>query len=423
MKHIFAVISLLIVLVSLKTILPIEVSKALFTSSASVTNNNISTGSWPTPTPVAIKLLVNHQNVSQFSAMPDTVITQASALKMMFRHASVGSNINDGLNALTAQNTKYNRTNWSFQARGNPGWQAKVDDFDVQVALQASTMDVLSQKFCYIDQGADWNYYRTHMEALMAAYPTKKFIWWTMPIMTSGDPSRDAFNNNLRTYAATHNIILFDLAAIESHDPAGNAITSGGLEAMYPAYSSDGGHLTAAGSQRVAQAFWVMMARISGWDGVIPTPTPTSTPTPNPYAANTRLDPASTTISVNQNFTVNLMVTNAINLGGFDSTISFNPANVEFVSASLGSLLNSTGRYANPLGPIVNNTSGTVGYGSYSLGSTPAGPNGDGVVASFTFRAKASGSSNLNLSDIQVNDIWGNSQLNGQITGGTVIVQ
>ncbi|MDD2823348.1 MAG: PQQ-binding-like beta-propeller repeat protein [Candidatus Daviesbacteria bacterium] len=273
----------------------------------------------PTPTTVSsTKFIINHQNVTSFNNLPDTVITQASALRMMFRHASVGSNINDGLNALTAQNTKYNRTNWSFQARGNPGWQAKVDDFDVQVALQASTMDVLSQKFCYIDQGADWNYYRTHMEALMAAYPTKKFIWWTMPIMTSGDPSRDAFNNNLRTYAATHNIILFDLAAIESHDPAGNAITSGGLEAMYPAYSSDGGHLTAAGSQRVAQAFWVMMARISGWSESSLTPTVTTTPTATPTAAPTPVAcqltsaswsvPGSQSLIAPQNSTVSLVI-------------------------------------------------------------------------------------------------------------------
>lgn len=87
------------------------------------------------------------------------MIAQAAAIKMMFRHASVGGNISNGLYALAAQNSKYNRANWSFQDRGNPGWQAKVDEFDVQVAAQAATQDILSMKFCYIDQGVDWNYY------------------------------------------------------------------------------------------------------------------------------------------------------------------------------------------------------------------------------------------------------------------------
>lgn len=157
----------------------------------------------------------------------------------------------------------------------------------------------------------------------------------------------------------------------------------------------------------------------------IPTPTPTSipTPTPDPSAANTRVDPASTTVAVGQNFTVNLVVDNAINLAGFQAKVSFNPNTLSFVSATLGSFLSTTGRSVSPLGPMINNTTGTVTYGSYSFGLDPLGPNGNGTVAIFTFRAKAVGQSNLDLSNIQMNDPYGTSQINGQITGGTVVVQ
>lgn len=36
---------------------------------------------------------------------------------------------------------------------------------------------------------------------------------------------------------------------------------------MAPAWSSDGGHLTAAGSDRAARAMWWLMARVAGWSG------------------------------------------------------------------------------------------------------------------------------------------------------------
>jgi len=110
-------------------------------------------------------------------------------------------------------------------------------------------------------------------------------------------------------------------------------------------------------------------------------------------------------------------------MGGFDSTTSFNPNVIEFVSASLGSFLTSTGRSVTPLGPIINNTAGTVEYGSNSFGLNPAGPNGEGIIATLTFRAKGVGQSNLSLSNIQIFSRLAILQPNGQIIGGTVRVQ
>ncbi len=244
-------------------------------------------------------MIIDHTSVAQFSGLTTANIQAAAAKKIMVRHASVGSNINDGLNALTIQNSAFNRTNFAFQARGNPGWQQKIDDLVAQTALQRGSFDVLTMKFCYRDNGVDplteWNYYRTKMEQLQTQYPTKKFVWWTMPLTTSGSANTDAFNNYVRTYANANNIVLFDVAAVQSHDTAGTAVRSGGYEALYSGYTYDGGHLNALGSERVAKAFWVMMARIAGTTAVVDSPPSVSITSP----ANNSTVSGSVTITAN----------------------------------------------------------------------------------------------------------------------------
>lgn len=135
------------------------------------------------------------------------------------------------------------------------------------------------------------------METLQARFvddPTKFLVWWTMPILTTNDgnqAARQAFNTAVRNYAKTHPILLYDIAAIESHNLLGSLVSSGGYEAMYEGYSSDGGHLSTGdtgGAIRAAKAWWVLMSRIAGWnpeEGTIsPTVTvqPSNTPTAVP---------------------------------------------------------------------------------------------------------------------------------------------
>jgi hypothetical protein len=122
-------------------------------------------------------------------------------------------------------------------------------------------------KLCYIDTDASFPYYRDAMEQLEAAYPAKRFVWWTMPIMTSGDADRQAFNDQVRSHARANERILFDIADIEAHNAAGQRRTDGsGREILWPEWTSDGGHLSSAGSQRVASALWWLMARLGGWN-------------------------------------------------------------------------------------------------------------------------------------------------------------
>jgi hypothetical protein len=200
-------------------------------------------------------------------------IEDAAALRMNFSHASVGSNIWEGLQTL-AEDPTYAFPNWTENARGNPGWQAKIADFETWVAAHESENDVFQNKFCFIDQEADFTTYRDSMVGLEASYPEKTFVWWTMPITIDDgfNPLRAEFNQAVRDYCAENDCPLFDIADIESHTAKGAEVTSGGVEALDPDQASDeSGHLNTLGSARMAQAQWVLMARIAGAE-VVGTP-------------------------------------------------------------------------------------------------------------------------------------------------------
>jgi hypothetical protein len=214
--------------------------------------------------------IVADHAATDLSSVPDAAIASASSLRLLVRHASVGGNINAGLDALRSLDAKYDRSLWSFQNRGNPGWQAKVDDLVAQAAIQSASFDVLTMKFCYIDPNASFAYYRDAMLGLEAAYGTKRFVWWTIPIETTGNTNRQAFNDLVRAYATANGKLLFDIADIESHDAAGEKLTdASGRELLRAEWTSDGGHLNGAGSLRVASALWWLMARIAGWSPAV----------------------------------------------------------------------------------------------------------------------------------------------------------
>jgi hypothetical protein len=211
-------------------------------------------------------IVADHTSTA-IASIPDAALTGAASLRVLLRHASVGGNIDGGLEALHASASKYDRSRWIFQNRGNPGWQAKVDDLVSQAAAYAGSYDVLSMKFCYIDSDASFTYYRDGLLQLEASYPGKRFVWWTMPIETSSNAARQTFNDQVRAYARANGKLLFDIADIEAFNAAGLKRTDAyGREVMWPEWTSDGGHLNSAGAERVASAWWWLMARLAGWD-------------------------------------------------------------------------------------------------------------------------------------------------------------
>jgi hypothetical protein len=241
----------------------------------------------PTPTPIPSKenvLMLDHRN-TDLGALSQQELDKARQLKVLFNHQSVGGNILGGLDDLARQDTaRYSLTRQSspqsawydthsgvgdFSKGYNGSPVSKVEGFNSLIRNgYRSHIQVAMMKFCYVDFGdaqVAWKAYSTVMQALIKDFPDIKFVWWTAPITTdSGDNyQRAAFNQLVRQYVAENGGILFDIAAIESHDPSGNAITNGGFEAMYAGYSSDGGHLNQEGSKRVASAWWQLMSRLA----------------------------------------------------------------------------------------------------------------------------------------------------------------
>lgn len=218
-----------------------------------------------------------------------------------FEHASVGSNITGGLaslastdafrytieresigsdsTTLTASVAQWFTDNNGFldNGRDNPDFTAKAARFDTRMRTAgfAATVDVAFFKYCYIDNNyldtyadaeAAFAYVRGIMEGLETAYPNVTFVWWTMPLTTGGSAETDAYNELVRAYCSSTNRYLFDIADIECHDELGvKAVSGSGREALVSAYASDNGHLNGAGSERVARALWVLLARVSGW--------------------------------------------------------------------------------------------------------------------------------------------------------------
>jgi hypothetical protein len=109
------------------------------------------------------------------------------------------------------------------------------------------------------------------LEALEAAHPERTIIYWTMGLArVIGTEEAQSFNQQMRAYAIANDKVLMDIGDILSHDPNGALCTYDGYEALCADYTREevGGHLNARGMQRMAKAYWVLMAKLAGWDGI-----------------------------------------------------------------------------------------------------------------------------------------------------------
>ena len=155
-------------------------------------------------------------------------MNQIGQLRWFFAHASVGANLVEGITNLHGSNPSFyqiytngaadtdpyitsypppaNTTNGILYEymRGNYGWQAKVDSFQTYVSngWRFPKVNLALNKFCWIDQAADWTYYVNSLSNLEAAFPETIFVYMTMPLTTTNYDTannyyRNAFNDNL----------------------------------------------------------------------------------------------------------------------------------------------------------------------------------------------------------------------------------
>ena len=247
--------------------------------------------------PAAPAQIVDHRHVDGVTALPQAVMDAVGQQRWFFTHASVGENMLAGLTDLNgADPTRYQLvTSWvnyddtQMQAdppppdpspgtvyecqRGNPGWADKYQIFDNSVRLagwRAGSVDVAMNKLCFIDQEAVAADYLASMTALQSSFPGTVLVYATMPLTTYEDADnvlRNQYNAAVRAHCAAGRGLLFDVADIEAHTPAGvqQTFQLGGQtwQKLYAGYASDEGHLNTAGSQRVAQGWYATAAAIA----------------------------------------------------------------------------------------------------------------------------------------------------------------
>lgn len=216
-------------------------------------------------------------------------LTAVADARVFFAHQSVGENLIDALPAVygdspapTIVETRTPPEDAAYFAHAYVGTNGdpvgKLRDFEALMAGgYGEEADVAFVKLCYIDvtSGTDaqalFTDYKETMARLEQRYPAIKFLYLTVPLTTepagaktrvksllgrtdanSADNAvREQFNARMRAeYGGTGR--LFDIAAMESTDPDGQRITSDDHYALYPGYSTDGGHLTPEAAQWIA---------------------------------------------------------------------------------------------------------------------------------------------------------------------------
>lgn len=242
----------------------------------------------------AAGLIIGHGDVDDVFALPQSTMNAIGRQKWLFTHASVGANMVSGMQALHAADaSRYQFVTSAvgtgsgvaappastvagtiYEAqRGNPGWAAKFSIFDNAVRTlgwHESKVGIAMDKLCYIDQNANPTNYVALMTALEADFPGTVFVYTTMPLESSANSAnilRAGYNNYVRAHCQADNRVLFDIADIESHDPAGVAITFTNAGTVYQrlhsGYTTDGGHLNALGEQRVALGWYATAAALA----------------------------------------------------------------------------------------------------------------------------------------------------------------
>ncbi len=187
------------------------------------TNNNNNNNNNDTTSLV----VANHISADSFEQIPDSVFQLVqSTYKIFYGHTSHGSQIISGLNMLASENTLYakptfHETGGDLVHNGDTSWVAPTREW----LDSHPDYNVVMWSWCggCSDNTEDGiNTYLSAMNTLEADYPNVIFIYMTGHLDGTGpDGNLYQRNNQIRTYCANNNKILFDFADIESYDPDG----------------------------------------------------------------------------------------------------------------------------------------------------------------------------------------------------------
>lgn len=123
-------------------------------------------------------------------------------------------------------------------------------------------------------------------------------------------------------------------------------------------------------------------------------------------------------LSIGETVAVAVEVTEAVDVKSFEFTLAFNPGVLQVEDVALGDFLAG----AFELEPIIDGEAGTVRFGAADLGPG-AGKEGDGRLATVTFRAAGVGTSSLTLTDVKLVDSLDQEQVDVTTSGSTLMVE
>lgn len=139
-----------------------------------------------------------------------------------------------------------------------------------------------------------------------------------------------------------------------------------------------------------------------------------------------RLEPSHAAAKVGEPTVLQVWVDEAHDLGAFQFTLTYNAAQLAIApkDVSLGAFLGSTGRSPYAVGPTIEvaGDAATLSYGAWTLGPTPPGPNGSGLLAEITVTPLRGGEALIAFTGAQVTDTTGQTQRQLATQGATLDV-
>ncbi|SYZ72992.1 conserved hypothetical protein [Candidatus Zixiibacteriota bacterium] len=235
-------------------------------------------------------IIADHLAIADFESIPINYIEQAkSNFKIFYGHTSHGSQIISGMDIVHEEDSLYDYNNGDGTVQiseysddlgltGDTSWAPITRQ---RLNEQGNDINIVIWSWCggcsdNTEEGI--NIYLNKMSQLEQAYLNVKFIYMTGHLDGTGpDGNLYARNNQIRQYCQTNHKWLFDFADIESYDPDGNYYPNasdacewcGDYYNSFPCATCPScAHSHCFNCYLKGKAFWWMLARMAGWNGM-----------------------------------------------------------------------------------------------------------------------------------------------------------
>lgn len=244
-------------------------------------------------------IIIDH-TCTKIDQVPTEFVEYAkNNFNLSYGHTSHGSQIVTGMSMLAKMQSsifQFNKGSGTLSLLdgtpsgdlGNPDrttWAQRTR----ALLAQNTTINIVMWSWCGQVGGSEYeiNLYLSLMDSLEKDFPNIKFVYMTGHLDGSGESGNvNTRNNQIRNYCKNNDKILFDFADIESYNPDGEYFLnknaddgcnySGGNWAKewcedHPTECPSCGscaHSHCLNCYQKGKAFWWMMARLAGWNGI-----------------------------------------------------------------------------------------------------------------------------------------------------------